>query len=239
MRRRCAVLIGEMLTDENLRVIEAEDGAQALARLKENPGASVLLSDVKMPRMGGYALVEAALKLRPELKVLMMTGYDQDFPPPAVLRPAVAPVVEADRPGPPGESGRRDAWPPLGSAPAPRPEFFDSFPIDGRDSFFYRGRMPTETPYFTIFARWPGEVRLFSIEWEMIETKARPWPRCGRSMRRAGVPVIRTAHAATSRRDIARAWLADLQDKNFDPDEDVIPAFIGEHLTHDAIAQLF
>ena len=79
-------LIGEMLTDGGLRVIEAEDGVEALTRLKENPGVSLLLSDVKMPRMDGYGLVEAALKLRPELKVLMMTGYDQDFPPPTVLR---------------------------------------------------------------------------------------------------------------------------------------------------------
>ena len=79
-------LISEMLTENGLTVRPAADGVEALALVEKYPGVSLLLSDVKMPRMDGYALVEAALALRPELKVLMMTAYAQDHPPPAALK---------------------------------------------------------------------------------------------------------------------------------------------------------
>lgn len=39
-----------------------------------------------MPRMDGYALVEEALGRNSELKVLMMTGYPGEQPPPEVLK---------------------------------------------------------------------------------------------------------------------------------------------------------
>ena len=66
-------------------VFEAGDGVEALELLKANPEIALLVSDIKMPRMDGYALVEAGLAFKPDLKVLLMTGYAQD-PPPAVLR---------------------------------------------------------------------------------------------------------------------------------------------------------
>ncbi len=75
----------EMLEDAGFSVFQAGDGEEALALLKSNPGIEVLVSDIKMPRMDGYSLAEAGLTLRPELKILLMTGYAQD-PPPALLR---------------------------------------------------------------------------------------------------------------------------------------------------------
>ena len=71
----------EMLQDAGFEVYEAADGAEALDLLKANPGIALLVSDIKMPRMDGYALVEAGLAFRPELKVLLMTGYSQEPPP--------------------------------------------------------------------------------------------------------------------------------------------------------------
>src|SRR3954468_9866730 len=79
-------LITAMLSDRGISVTEAADGAQALQCLKDHPGASLLLSDIVMPNMNGYELVEESLKLRPELKVLMMTAYPTDQPPPSALR---------------------------------------------------------------------------------------------------------------------------------------------------------
>jgi two-component system cell cycle response regulator CpdR len=79
-------VIAEMLASRDLRVLEAENGAEAFDLLEGHPGISLLLSDVRMPRMDGYQLVEAALELRPELKVLLMTAYVQDRPPPALLK---------------------------------------------------------------------------------------------------------------------------------------------------------
>jgi len=80
------IILAEMLTDRGVGVMQAADGVQASQMLKANIGVSLLLSDVKMPRMNGYALVEEALMHNSELKVLMMTGYVGDLPPPAVLK---------------------------------------------------------------------------------------------------------------------------------------------------------
>ena len=77
------LLTVEVLQDAGFEVFEAADGAEALDLLKAHPGIALLVSDVKMPRMDGYALVEAGLAFRPELKVLLMTGYSQE-PPPAI-----------------------------------------------------------------------------------------------------------------------------------------------------------
>jgi len=74
----------EMLQDAGFEVHEAADGAEALDLLKANPGIELLVSDIKMPRMDGYALVEAGLAFRPQLKVLLMTGYSQE--PPAFIQ---------------------------------------------------------------------------------------------------------------------------------------------------------
>jgi CheY-like chemotaxis protein len=75
----------EVLQDAGFEVFEAADGAEALDLLKAHPGIELLVSDIKMPRMDGYALVEAGLAFRPELKVLLMTGYSQE-PPPSIQK---------------------------------------------------------------------------------------------------------------------------------------------------------
>src|SRR5438477_11120063 len=74
------IIAVEMLQDAGFTVYEAGDGVEALALLQANPGIELLVSDVKMPRMDGYALVAAGRVLKPDLKVLLMTGYAQDPP---------------------------------------------------------------------------------------------------------------------------------------------------------------
>jgi hypothetical protein len=67
------------------RVIEAADGAEALAALMAAPEIELLFSDVAMPHgMTGYELAAAARKARPGLKVLLTSG----FPAKDVLRRA-------------------------------------------------------------------------------------------------------------------------------------------------------
>lgn len=68
-------LLAERLAGSGIGTLQAGDGVEALAALKANPAVPLLLSDIRMPNMDGFELVEAALKLRPELKVLMMTAY--------------------------------------------------------------------------------------------------------------------------------------------------------------------
>jgi DNA-binding NtrC family response regulator len=79
-------LISSMLEEKGVKVREAADGVEALQLLRDNPAVGLLLSDIVMPNMNGYELVEASLKLRPELKVLMMTAYAAQQPPPAALK---------------------------------------------------------------------------------------------------------------------------------------------------------
>ena len=52
----------------------AENGRQAMTLLHESP-ADVLLSDVRMPDMGGIDLLRAAREFRPEVEVIMMTAF--------------------------------------------------------------------------------------------------------------------------------------------------------------------
>ena len=67
------------------KAIEAADGAVALD-LVQKVRPDLVITDILMPTMNGYELVEASLKMRPELKVLMMTAYPTDRPPPAALK---------------------------------------------------------------------------------------------------------------------------------------------------------
>jgi CheY-like chemotaxis protein len=77
----------EMLEEAGFEVFEAADGVEGLELLQAHPEISLLVSDIKMPRMDGYALTQAGLDLKPELKVLLMTGYSHE-PPPALLKQA-------------------------------------------------------------------------------------------------------------------------------------------------------
>lgn len=60
------------------QVIEADGAVVALERLAQRPEISLLLTDVVMPGSNGRQLVDAALALRPDLKVVYMTGYTRN-----------------------------------------------------------------------------------------------------------------------------------------------------------------
>jgi PAS domain S-box-containing protein len=60
-------------------VIEASNGAEALEQCRRSDrGIDLLLTDVIMPAMSGRELVEKAMALRPNLRVLFMSGYTDD-----------------------------------------------------------------------------------------------------------------------------------------------------------------
>src|SRR5438128_420352 len=52
----------------------AENGRQAMELLREQP-ADVVISDVKMPDMGGIELLRAARELQPNIEIIMMTAF--------------------------------------------------------------------------------------------------------------------------------------------------------------------
>jgi len=51
-----------VLAEKNIKVIEAENGKVALARLAENPDISLVLMDIMMPEMDGYAAIREIRK---------------------------------------------------------------------------------------------------------------------------------------------------------------------------------
>ena len=69
------MLAAETLREEGYNVLEEGDGSAALALLRSEAEIDLLITDVKLPGMDGYQLAGAALGDRPELKVLLMTGY--------------------------------------------------------------------------------------------------------------------------------------------------------------------
>jgi signal transduction histidine kinase/ActR/RegA family two-component response regulator len=65
-----------LLAEFGCRVLTAEDGPSALAVLEGGETLALLLSDVVMPGgMSGVDLAQAASRLRPQLPILLATGY--------------------------------------------------------------------------------------------------------------------------------------------------------------------
>lgn len=63
------------LTGRGYDVIEAEDGPAALQKLQDHKNIDVLFTDVMLPKgVSGTELASAALRLRPELKILFASG---------------------------------------------------------------------------------------------------------------------------------------------------------------------
>ena len=60
--------------DETLSVVMAGDGMVALEKLKEK-AVSLVVADIKMPRMDGLSLMTEMNRHYPDIPVLIMTGY--------------------------------------------------------------------------------------------------------------------------------------------------------------------
>jgi PAS domain S-box-containing protein len=70
-----AILVRE-LESQNYRVLEAEDGREALDRVRSHTGQlDVVITDVQMPGLDGRSLAEALAELRPEVPVVFMSGH--------------------------------------------------------------------------------------------------------------------------------------------------------------------
>ena len=64
-----------MLEDLGHDVIEANSGDHALEILRDDRPVDLLVTDYSMPRMNGVQLAAAAREVRPELPILLATGY--------------------------------------------------------------------------------------------------------------------------------------------------------------------
>ncbi len=73
------VLARRILEGRGYVVLEARNGQEGLALCESHQGPiDLLVSDEVMPELGGRELAEGALKLRPGMKVVFMTGHTED-----------------------------------------------------------------------------------------------------------------------------------------------------------------
>lgn len=68
-------LVVEVLADLGYRVIEAVDGPRGLEIVQSAQRIDLLITDVGLPGLNGRQVADAARALRPDLKVMFMTGY--------------------------------------------------------------------------------------------------------------------------------------------------------------------
>ena len=83
------LVAAETLRDSGYVVWEAGEGRTAMNLLDAHPEIGLLITDVKMPGMNGYQVAEAAIDRRPDLKVLLMTGYAQEPVPEKMVKAGV------------------------------------------------------------------------------------------------------------------------------------------------------
>jgi DNA-binding NtrC family response regulator len=72
-------VVARMLTEGGFAVIEAAGPKEAEAILRrEDTPLGLLLTDIVMPESSGIELAERAERLRPGLRILLMTGYSEE-----------------------------------------------------------------------------------------------------------------------------------------------------------------
>lgn len=72
-------MVCAMLAQAGYRCLDAGDGEEAFRLVHGAPRAiDLLLTDVVMPKMGGPELARRASQLRPDLRVLFMSGFSDD-----------------------------------------------------------------------------------------------------------------------------------------------------------------
>jgi CheY-like chemotaxis protein len=69
-------LVGAMLTQKGYRVLSADTGENAVRLFRSHPDTELLLTDVVAPGMSGPMIADEIAALKPEIKVLFMSGFD-------------------------------------------------------------------------------------------------------------------------------------------------------------------
>jgi len=77
--REVREVLSEMLEIFGFEVTAANDGIEALDIFRASPDAySAVILDLAMPRMGGAETLQAIRAIRPDIPVILCSGYDED-----------------------------------------------------------------------------------------------------------------------------------------------------------------
>ena len=69
------LLVVETLRNCGHSVLEAADGQAGLELIQTNPDLDLIVSDIRLPKMDGFAMARGARQARPDLGLLFLTGY--------------------------------------------------------------------------------------------------------------------------------------------------------------------
>lgn len=68
--------LSKLLTDQNYNVFTAANGVEALEVIRNN-AISIIITDIKMPKMDGLTFLREIKKNLPSAKVVIITGYGE------------------------------------------------------------------------------------------------------------------------------------------------------------------
>jgi two-component system chemotaxis response regulator CheY len=77
--RTVRIIIGNMLREVGMEVVEASNGLEALEQLRRNPDVELMLVDWNMPEMNGFDFLRAVRSQRAfdPVRILMVTSEAQ------------------------------------------------------------------------------------------------------------------------------------------------------------------
>ena len=71
------MLLSEIIKKTGARTLEAKNGKEAVATVKDNASINLVLMDIMMPQMNGYEATREIKKIRPALPVFAQTAYTE------------------------------------------------------------------------------------------------------------------------------------------------------------------
>lgn len=71
-------MVSGMLSQLGYFCIEATDGTEALRLIRENPAVRLVITDHIMPHMSGAQLARHLAGERPDLRLILMSGFSDD-----------------------------------------------------------------------------------------------------------------------------------------------------------------
>ena len=91
----------ELLAQEQRQIVACADAEEALKEFRENP-FDIVITDVSLPVMSGIELARNILTVKPDLPIIIASGYSLDFGLEnwgtnvrAIIKPFEGPQIEA------------------------------------------------------------------------------------------------------------------------------------------------
>ncbi len=71
-------VIREYAYNENYEVIEAENGLEAIERVRENPNIDMIIMDIMMPKLDGYS-ASLEIKKISDIPIIMLSAREEEY----------------------------------------------------------------------------------------------------------------------------------------------------------------